>query len=268
MNKTPAWGEYSPTSKAKCLHFLTQIGVGRGKITKKLVSLWRHHHGDWVDAEVRGIKYRLNLGDNVTDMKILVSSKEYDKKELHALKEACRDGIFVDIGANIGYYSLAIATSGAASVLAIEPNPPTLERLQFNISTNRLDQTITTVPKGIGQQGTSELFFTGDLGSASLLESSSEKAKSIRIQTQPLLDIINQNQIHKIDGMKIDVEGLEDVALLPFFETAPKTLWPSCLVVEHCHQKNWGVDIIQTLLKKGYIQTGKTRANTILTLTL
>jgi len=124
------------------------------------------------------------------------------------------------------------------------------------------------VPEGIGRQGTSELFFTGDLGSASLLGHSSEKAARITIQTRPLLDIINQKQINKIDGMKIDVEGLEDAALLPFFEAAPKTLWPSCLVIEHCHQKDWEIDIIRYLLGMDYMQTGKTRANTILKRTI
>jgi len=266
METVSPWGAYAPNSKTYFLRFLTASGLGRGKMTKKIGCLWRRYQGERVDIKIRGVKYRLNLRDNVTDSKLLSSSKEHDRTELNALKDACRGGVFVDAGANIGYYSLALAVSGATSVLAIEPNPPTLARLRFNVKINGLDKTVTTVPTGIGPQGTSELFSTGDLGSASLIKGSSDKKTSVTIQTRPLLDIIRQQNLEKIDGMKIDVEGMEDRALMPFFAAAPKSLWPACLVVEHCHKKDWQTDIISHLLGTGYVLAGKTRSNTILKL--
>ncbi|MBC8207017.1 MAG: FkbM family methyltransferase [Kiritimatiellales bacterium] len=264
MNEIPIWGTYAPKSKARCLRFLTSTGVARGRIAKKTSTLWRRLHGDLIDIQIRGIKYRMNLGDNTTDTKVLCSSKEYDQKELSALKDSCKDGVFVDAGANVGYYSLAMAQAGAARVLAIEPNPPTLKRLLFHIQINQFAHLITPVSTGIGPKGESTFFSTGDLGSASLIEDASLKNTAITIQTRPLLDLIQKQGVDKIDGMKIDVEGMEDRALLPFFQTAPASLWPSCLVIEHCHQKEWETDIISYLLKNGYQQTGKTRANTIL----
>lgn len=264
MDATPAWGTYAPGTKMSFARFLTAAGAGRGAMKRKIDGLWKRHHGALVDIVIRGVKYRLNLSDNITDAKILSSSKEYDGKELSLLKAACRNGVFVDVGANVGYYSLAVANGGAATVLAIEPNPPTLSRLRFNIKINAFDSLITTIPFGIGPEGESTFFFSTDLGSASLIEDPSHKNTSITIQTRPLLDIIKECGVEKIDGMKIDVEGMEDRALLPFFEAAPKSLWPACLVIEHCHQKEWEMDIISHLLKNGYVQVEKTRANTVL----
>lgn len=259
-----AWGTYAPKPKMWFARFLTAAGAGRGKMWRKIDQLWRRHHGSIVDIEIRGGKYRLNINDNTTDVKILSSSKEYDKKELTALKAACQGGVFVDVGANVGYYSLALASGGAASVLAIEPNPPTLSRLRFNIGINHFEDRITTVPVGIGSQGEATFFSANDLGSASLIPDPAHKSKAITIQTRPLLDIIQEQGIQKINGMKIDVDGMEDRALLPFFESAPESLWPGCLVIEHCHQPEWETDIISYMLGRGYVQAGKTRANTVL----
>ncbi len=264
MNETPAWGTYAPGPKMCFARFLTAAGAGRGKMRRNIDCLWKRHHSALVDIAIRGVKYRLNLSDNTTDVKVLSSSKEYDKKEIAALKGACRNGVFVDVGANVGYYSLAVATGGAQNVIAIEPNPPTLSRLRFNIQINGFDQLITTVPVGIGPLGEAKFFSANDLGSASLIEDPSHKNTSITIQTRPLMDIVKEHGVEKIDGMKIDVEGMEDRALLPFFEAAPESLWPACLVIEHCHQKEWEVDIISYLLKSGYVQAEKTRANTVL----
>lgn len=263
MDKIPPWGTYSPNLKASYLRFLTATGVVRGNVTKKVALLWKRLHGNLVDIQIRRIKYRMDLSNNTTDTKVLCSSKEYDGKELSALKNSCKNGVFVDAGANVGYYSLALAKSGAARVLAIEPNPPTLARLLFHIQINQFNNLITAIPTGIGPEGESTFFSTGDLGSASLIEDKSLQSRAITIQTRPLLDLIREHGIDKIDGLKIDVEGMEDRALLPFFEKAPTSLWPSCLVIEHCHHKEWDVDIISYLLKNGYRQTDQTRANTI-----
>lgn len=244
------------------LHKLTALGL-----RKQTITLWKRYYGDCVDVKIRGMKYRLNLVDNVTDRKILCSAIEYNHKELKALKESCRGGVFVDVGANIGYYSLTIAASGASYVLAIEPNPAALQRLRFNIKINGLERIIAVVAEGIGRNGYSNLTSTGNLGKASLLFNRPSDLKSaIIVKTQPLLNVVMSHHIQRIDGMKIDIEGSEDYALMPFFENAPKTLWPGCLVIEHAHQNIWTFNILSHLLAIGYKKAGKTRSNTILKL--
>jgi FkbM family methyltransferase len=260
MNSTVAWGTYAPGAAAWALQFLTRTGLIHGKSTHAVNRLWRKLHGDQVDVSVRSIKYRLNLSDNITDIKILCSSKEYDKLEVETLKQACKGEVFIDIG----YYSLAVASAGATKVLAIEPNPTTLSRLQYNIEINGLDKIIQTVPVGIGNAGEAEFFFSSqDLGGASMLGEALGKTQRITIQTMPLLDIVKQHGVDQIGGIKIDVEGMEDRALLPFFKSAPESLWPRFIVLEHCHQADWQTDIIDYLEQQRYETLNKTRANTI-----
>jgi hypothetical protein len=51
-----------------------------------------------------------------------------------------------------------------------------------------------------------------------------------------LVDTLAQEQVQTIDALKIDVEGAEDSILMPFFLTAPHSLWPGFIVIEDTHE--------------------------------
>ncbi len=265
MNNTPNWGHYSPPPASWRLRALIACGLARGGIKKKIEHIWKKRFGPIVDITAGGIKYRLNLQDNVTDRRILTSHKRYDRKEIDALKAACSNGVFIDIGANIGLYSLSLAANGA-QVLAIEPNPKTLTRLRYNTALNEFAPQITILPIGIGIEGEFQLVSEGDLGSANIRPDNSGYSESVTITTRPLLEVLTEQNIDKIDGLKIDIEGMEDRALLPFFKSAPKSLWPNCIVIEHCGSNHWNEDIIAHLLTNGYKLAFQTRGNSVLNL--
>ncbi len=71
-------------------------------------------------------------------------------------------------------------------------------------------------------------------------------------------------QIRKIDTLKIDIEGYEDVALMPFFEKVNNNLWPRVIVIEYTSQELWRDNILSYLLNSGYERTMITRGNMIL----
>lgn len=258
-----SWGEYAPDQKSIVFRFLIALGFGRGALREKILKTWRKKFGNIVDIRVRDINYRLNIEDNVTDCKILASSIEYDKKEITFLQNACKGGVFVDIGANIGYYTLSIAKANASRVIAIEPNPSTLNRLYFNVAINeRLKNKISVVPFGVGEKGEFDLHLCGNLGGASLHSNLFETTgQKIKIQTLPLLDILNKQDIQKIDGMKIDIEGMEDRALVPFFKHAPLSMLPRYIVLEDDHKHMWEIDLHPILLNLGYIAVSRANAN-------
>ena len=262
LSKSPSWGHYSPSALCSVIKFLTSIGLGRGIFTHGIFKLWIRFHGATIDTSVREIRYRLNITDNITDKKILCSSRIYDQAELHFLKEVCNDGVFVDAGANIGYYSLFMAKNGAKTILAIEPNPRTIERLQFNIAANDFGNIIQVQSSGIGELG--ESFFNSniDLGCASIVDDQ-ENENFIKIKTKPLLQIVQEHGLGEISAMKIDIEGHEDRALVPFLQNAPKELLPKRIVLEHAHEKQWQLDLIKALAKSEYTLIGTTRANSL-----
>lgn len=189
-------------------------------------------------------------------------------KELSFLQQCCQKGVFVDVGANTGYYSLSLAKSTDCQVLAIEANPPAIKRLQFNVDINEnLKKRIRIIPVGVGAEGRQDIYSGGNLGGASFHRNLHGKpTDSIPIQTKPLYDIIMENNIQQLDALKIDIEGMEDRALVPFFENAPKDMWPACVVLEDDHQHMWETDLVQLMFAKGYIEASRTQGNNLLKL--
>jgi FkbM family methyltransferase len=100
-------------------------------------------------------------------------------------------------------------------------------------------------------------------GQASINESTN---KGIPIKTKPLIEIIQDYSIVKIDALKIDVEGYEVEALEPFFETAPIELLPKKIVIEYTHRDKWeDKDFIDRLLSKyNYVISYRNNSNLML----
>ena len=90
--------------------------------------------------------------------------------------------------------------------------------------------------------------------------------EGIPVKIKPLIDILNSQNISKIDALKIDIEGYEVSALKPFFNIAPVKLFPQKIVIEHTHKDGWGgEDFINTLKNKyDYVIFGHTRGNLLL----
>jgi len=261
MNHTP-FGTHAPSKATHTLRCVTRLGLAHGKITKFLHHKWLRKHGPVVDAEVRGIRYRLDISDNATDVKILISSKLYDGIELDHLARASRDGLFIDIGANIGYYSLNLAKVGCERVIAIEPNPPALERLRYNIEINDMEGKIEVLAAGVGPDSELEFYQTGGLGGSGFIKPDHD-APTIKVRSMPLMQILDEREITRIGGLKIDVEGFEDQVLLPFLKDAPDALLPACVVMESCHNDDWKTDLKSAFLEKNYRVAAQTRANDV-----
>lgn len=68
----------------------------------------------------------------------------------------------------------------------------------------------------------------------------------------------------RVDALKIDVEGFEDRVLTGFFREAPRSLWPQAVVIEHLSKNEWLEDCIADMRARGYVETGRTRSNTLL----
>lgn len=268
-----SYGRYAPDSSTSFLRFLTRCGLSRGVICKWIRKQWRKKGFSIVDTQVRGINFRLHTAINTTDGKLLTSSKFYDHEEIRALSIPLHDStansesesVFIDIGANTGYYSLTLAQLGFSKILAIEPNPTTLSLLRYNVGINDFGKSVTIVPLCVGD-GQKTPFYSSEtgLGSASIIKTSHHDSEPILVDSAPLLNILTQNGISHVSAMKIDIEGYEDRALQPFFESAPKSLWPEVIVIEDCNRDLWQHDIIQQIEKAGYKILKKTRGNQIL----
>lgn len=121
-----------------------------------------------------------------------------------------RGGVVIDIGANIGSFSI-YAAYFKAKVYAIEPEPHNLKALKNNIKLNGLDLSITVCPYGISDyEGIATISDTG--GGSTIVDDGIYGAE---INVITLDSFFEKNAIQDVDFLKIDVEGSEPNIILP-----------------------------------------------------
>lgn len=216
-----------------------------------------------VDAVADGLQFRFYMNDNVSERKYLFMPQFFDWYERKALRGFLSEGgTFVDIGANAGVYTLtAAACIGAEGrVLAIEPNPAVLERLNFNAALNGFSGRIIVEQSCVGdREGEVELSLDDtNLGGSSLVEERS--SRKITVPCRKLLDVVAGHAFTRIDALKIDIEGAEDLALIPFLQEAPEELLPRLMIIEKSPSQ-WKGDLKSALKKAGYVLVETTRMN-------
>lgn len=221
------------------------------------------------DVVQDGLRFRLYPTSNYCDRHILSRRTLPEADEHRAVAGLVQPGsIVVDVGANIGTYSVffARAGEGKARILALEPHPSTYRKLVFNIHANEC-QNVIAIPIAAGTERSTQKLWSdggGNIGHSSLLEAGTSHAKlSVSVPTMPLLDIIREHVAAPIDILKIDVEGYEDRVIGPFFANAPKDLWPHAVLIETANRTIWENDCVALLSDRGYRSDFRTAQNTL-----
>ena len=115
---------------------------------------------------------------------------------------------FVDVGANIGSYTVLASAVAGSHTIAIEPVPSTFSDLMDNIRINNIDSLVIPINQGVAEKN-STLEFTQGLDSINhvvLKETREEIKNKVEVKVATLDDIVsNQFPI----CIKVDVEGFE-----------------------------------------------------------
>jgi len=124
----------------------------------------------------QGISYHLETNDHV--MQQIYLRGIYEKNTLHHLiKLTNPSDTFVDVGANIGAYSLVMAqVLKMGKVISFEPNPMALKYLEKNIKMNKFSN-ITIEKKGLSNKNHNATLYNPSLTTASLYKHQSSKNK-------------------------------------------------------------------------------------------
>lgn len=120
---------------------------------------------------------------------------------LHCLRP---DDLFVDIGANVGSYSL-LAGGVKAKVIAVEPVPDTFQTLQKNVSVNLLSKQVDCVNIGLGES-VGYLLMTTDFDTMNYVLTTDTSKNYMEIPSTTLDELCAKRLPTLI---KIDVEGYE-----------------------------------------------------------
>jgi FkbM family methyltransferase len=209
-----------------------------------------------IDVVVLGHRMRLRLDDNACERRLMVTPQFFDPDELQILRSNMRpDFQFVDLVAIVGTYSLFVGRlAGSGSrILAVEPQQSLVRRLQENISLNGLDVKVAPVAVG-DRDGTIE--FAVDLNNLGFTSVHTDRRgrgerKVVQLPMRKLLGLVREHGFERIDALKADIEGAEDLALIPFIEEAPRTLWPRLIILEP-NAREWRRNCIAFLRERGY----------------
>ena len=177
------------------------------------------------DISVRGINFRCHFTDNTPERKLLFQGRRMDHWHLGHLEPFLRPGgTFVDIGANFGFFSLnACKIMGdRGRNLSFEPNPLMAARLRDNIRVNNFGS-IVIEEAAVGRTNSfagrdQSVLDHGSVGYGAEPTGRSGSEWSVSsVPIVPLLATLQRHGITQIDALKIDIEGHEADALLPFF---------------------------------------------------
>ncbi len=120
---------------------------------------------------------------------------------LHLLRP---DDLFVDIGANIGSYTVLASAVCDARSISVEPDPGTMESLKRNVEANRIGESVRLIQAALGAASGSVRFTVGQDTTNRVAGEADANTRDVEVRT---LDEILKSQ--KPTLIKMDVEGYE-----------------------------------------------------------
>ena len=148
------------------------------------------------------------------DSLLLSINKIYEKNETNFVKDSVNKGdLVIDIGANIGYYTLMFAklVGDTGKIYAFEPDPKNFSILEKNIQVNGYNNIILEKKAVSNKLGKSTLYMNENSAGSSM-------HKPNNVVNQIYVDLITLDSYFEVnaitpDFIKIDIEGYELNAL-------------------------------------------------------
>ena len=262
-----AFDVFAPTrAQAAIISVAHRSKLKRGAFRPMLSRLLNLLRAGPIDAQYQGASFRFYHQTSATERGALLNP-DYNLEELEFLRaHTPRGGVFVDVGANVGTYSLVLARHVGASgkVIAIEPHPVTHARLAFNRAASKLSQVRLVAAAAGDTDGELMIQSDGSNLGASHIVTGQNAAHAIPVPSLRLHRILDDAGLNHVHALKIDIEGFEDRVMIPFFRHAQESMWPRAIVIEHLSRNEWQDDCIADMSARGYAAIARTRSNTLL----
>jgi FkbM family methyltransferase len=219
-------------SAAVCSH-LRHFPIERGKC-----RLLRWASAFLVVRLQPGVYVRITDPDNPIEAG-LARRGLLEQQDLEVFLSMLRPGMTVlDVGANVGMYSLLIARAvgPAGRVHAFEPTPRVATNLRRNVEINKLSN-VEVRQMAVGASNGAATLYVGPESDRNSIVAKSASATEVNVTVVTLDDYIRSHEIQTVDMVKLDIEGGEvdavrgskrllsgDAAPLVMFEINPQAL--------------------------------------------
>lgn len=217
-----------------------------------------------------GLVFNIDPARNYTDFFMWMHGHPKERKSLDSIIAAVtgQKVCFIDIGANMGLYTLCVAQhAGAGSrILAFEPNPDMAARLRSNIEANVLPKSdIHVIERAVGaKEGQSKLYVPINAGQASVRRIEGDETHAVNVDIAPLSAYLPKSgTVWDRVVLKVDIEGYEDAALGNLLDCDDNDL-PDVILLEVTHRTRWNIDIVAALLTRGYVVADEMEGNAFL----
>lgn len=158
--------------------------------------------------------FRLAVMGNDYVVSSIMAYKTYEPHVTQVLKGELRpDDVFLDIGANVGFFTMTAwsIVKGRGKVISIEPNPGNVQLIYASIVENKAEN-VHVYP--YAASNAAGILRFANIGSNGLVvtDQSPEQRHSLYVQSVVLDDLLKDEP--KIDVVKIDIEAYEPFALM------------------------------------------------------
>lgn len=151
-------------------------------------------------------------GDEISASIAFLGFYEWGLTKEIAQRASQGSGLFVDVGANMGYFALLwVGLSLRGKAIAFEASPRNVALLTNNIRQNRCEDRVTVVPKAAGDRNGTIAF---DIGPAEQTGWGGFAAGAPENQiVVPMVRLDEELPDGEIDVLKIDTEGADQLVL-------------------------------------------------------
>lgn len=163
-------------------------------------------------ADYRGFKIKVHLGE-MTGGNLYYGRPGLDEAELDFLENFLKPGsIVLDVGANIGVYTLvfARAVTSSGKIYSFEPVSKNLKIIRETLKFNNVSN-VALMPIALSdKRGEAEIFLNSQSGLSSFVETERGTiCGKEKVKCETIDEFVKKENLPRLDFIKIDVEGFE-----------------------------------------------------------
>jgi FkbM family methyltransferase len=201
----------------------------------------RARYGNYLQVDAKGHPFLVDLRDTVVSQAILYDGGwEPEKSELFAALIRTGDRV-IDVGSNIGYYSVMFGhvVGDSGRVVGIEPDPDNARIARENVRLNRLSKTVSIVQAAAGAKPGDLLLYArsgiANRGDHRTWDDGSNEGRRVRVKMVTVDECARGWP--SVQAIKMDIQGYEGHALAGMLDTLQRNpdvalvteFWPSSM---------------------------------------